>query len=189
MNRVQRVHCERLGRSNTDVNNTVWARYTTRCEGESGTVRVSPQMQCERGSRYSWCEGQSTSKQRMISLSKTTKHALYAVPPERKSLVYILVWTQSHIMFAGTTEYTYVYASHVYLENVNMHYICFYSCVSGEWTCVFIICVFREWMCVFISCVSEYTLESTIENIRDLYENKAPRYMGKTANVGGGYPL
>ena len=44
-------------------------------------------------------------------------------------------------------------------------------------------------MCVFISCVSEYTLESTTENIRDVYENRAPGYMGKTPNVGGGYPL
>ena len=44
-------------------------------------------------------------------------------------------------------------------------------------------------MCVFISCVCEYTLESTTENIRDVYENRAPGYMGKTPNVGGGYPL
>jgi len=44
-------------------------------------------------------------------------------------------------------------------------------------------------MCVFISCVSEYTLESTTENIRDVYENRALGYMGKTPNVGGGYPL
>jgi len=44
-------------------------------------------------------------------------------------------------------------------------------------------------MCVFISCVSEYTLESTIENIRDVYENMAPGYMGKTPNVWVGYPL
>jgi len=44
-------------------------------------------------------------------------------------------------------------------------------------------------MCVFISCVSEYTLEFTAENIRDVYENRAPGYMGKTPDVGGGYPL
>ena len=37
-------------------------------------------------------------------------------------------------------------------------------------------------MCVFISCVSEYTLESTTENIKDVYENRAPGYMGKTLN-------
>ena len=44
-------------------------------------------------------------------------------------------------------------------------------------------------MCVFISCVSEYTLESTTKNIRDVYENMAPGYMGETPNVAGGYPL
>ena len=43
-------------------------------------------------------------------------------------------------------------------------------------------------MCEFISCVSEFTLESTTEKIRDVYENRAPGYMGKTPNVGGGYP-
>jgi len=52
INRVERVHCasERLGRSNTDFNNTVRARYTTRCKGESGTVRVRRQTECERRS-------------------------------------------------------------------------------------------------------------------------------------------
>ena len=46
-------------------------------------------------------------------------------------------------------------------------------------------------MCVFISRVSEYTLESTTDNTRDVYENRAPGpgYMGKNPNVGGGYPL
>jgi len=50
MNRLQRVHyvSEKSGRSNTDDNNTVQARYTTRCEGESGTVRVWHQTQCEK---------------------------------------------------------------------------------------------------------------------------------------------
>jgi len=50
MNRVERLHCvsERPGRSNTDDNDTVQARCTTRCEGESGTVRVRRQTQCER---------------------------------------------------------------------------------------------------------------------------------------------
>jgi len=43
-------------------------------------------------------------------------------------------------------------------------------------------------MCV-ISCVSEYTLEFTTENIRDVHENRAPGYMGKTPHVGDGYPL
>jgi len=44
-------------------------------------------------------------------------------------------------------------------------------------------------MCVFISCVFEKTLESTTENIKDVYENRAQGYMRKTPNVGGGYPL
>ena len=44
-------------------------------------------------------------------------------------------------------------------------------------------------MCVFISCVTEFTLESTTEKIRDVYENRALGYMGKNPNVGGGYPL
>ena len=50
MNRVERLHCvsEKSGRSNTDDNNTVQARYTTRCEGESGTLRVRHQTQCEK---------------------------------------------------------------------------------------------------------------------------------------------
>jgi len=30
---------------------------------------------------------------------------------------------------------------------------------------------------------------STTENIKDVYENRAPGYMVKTPNVGGGYPL
>jgi len=37
--------------------------------------------------------------------------------------------------------------------------------------------------------VSEYTLESTTENIRDVYENRVPGYMGKTPKVGDGYPV
>jgi len=98
---------------------------TTRCErGTQHGARekvVQCETQCELGSRYSWCEGQSTSKRRMMSLSKPTKHTVYGVPPERKPLAYILVRTQSHILFAGSTEYTYAYASHVYLENVNIH--------------------------------------------------------------------
>ena len=59
MNRLERVYyaSERPGRSNTDVNNTVRARYTERCEGENDTVRVRRQTQCEQGLRYSWCEG------------------------------------------------------------------------------------------------------------------------------------
>jgi len=44
-------------------------------------------------------------------------------------------------------------------------------------------------MCVFILCVSEYTLESTTENIRDVYENRALGYISKTSHVGVGYPL
>jgi len=79
MNRVERVHCasERLGRSNTDVNNTVCAMYTTQCEGKSATVRVRRHTQCEQGSRYLWCEGQSTSKRRMMSLLKPPKHTVW----------------------------------------------------------------------------------------------------------------
>ena len=50
MYRVERLQCvsERASRSNTDDNNTVQARCTTQCEGESGTVRVKRQTQCER---------------------------------------------------------------------------------------------------------------------------------------------
>jgi len=44
-------------------------------------------------------------------------------------------------------------------------------------------------MCVFISCVSEYTLEATTENIKDVYEIRVSGYMIKTPNAGGGYPL
>ena len=50
MNRVERLQCvsERPGRSNTDDNNTVQARCTTQCEGESCAVRVRRQTQREK---------------------------------------------------------------------------------------------------------------------------------------------
>jgi len=44
-------------------------------------------------------------------------------------------------------------------------------------------------MCVFISCVCEYKLESTTENITDVYENRALGYMGKSPNLVCLYPL
>ena len=49
MNRVERLHfvSERPDWSNTEDNDTVQARYTTRFEGESGTVRVRRQTQKE----------------------------------------------------------------------------------------------------------------------------------------------
>jgi len=95
MNRVERVHCasKRPGRSNLDVNNSE-VHDTVR--GRKSTVQVRRQTQCEQGSRYSWCEGQSTSARPMLSLTKPTKHTVYGVPPQRNSLVYILVWTQSY---------------------------------------------------------------------------------------------
>ena len=109
-NRVERVHCasERLGRSNTDFNNTVWARYTTWCEVESGTVQVSRQTQCER---------RSILVVRRTEYFKATHDGFVEVHQThcvcgttwRNPLVYILVWTQSRILFAGNTEYTYVY--------------------------------------------------------------------------------
>jgi len=110
----KRVHCasERLGRSNIDFNNTVWARYTSLCEGESGTVRVRRQTQWEQRSmlvvrRTEYLEATHDG---FVEAHQT--HCVWGTT-WRKPLVYILVWTQSRILFAGSTEYTYVYASHV----------------------------------------------------------------------------
>ena len=118
MNRVERLHCvsERPGKSNTDDNNTVRARCTTRYEGESGTVRVRCQTQCERIKIFVVWRTEYFDATH-IELVEVTKHNVNGVPPERNSLVYRLVCTQSYCL----------------LRRKHWVYICIcISCVSRE---------------------------------------------------------
>jgi len=119
MNWVERLHCvsERPGRIDTYDNNTVRARYTTRCEGESGTVWVRRQTQCERIKILVVWRTDTSTRRRHVELVEVTKRTVNGVPPERKPLLYRLMCTQS---------YSPVRRNH-------WVYICIYiSCVSRE---------------------------------------------------------
>jgi len=97
MNTVESLHCvsERPGSSNIDDNKTMQARYTTRCDEESGTVRVRRQTQCER-IKIHVVRRTEYLHATHVDLVEVTKHTVNGVPPERKPLVYRLVWTQNY---------------------------------------------------------------------------------------------
>ena len=189
MNGVERLHfvSERPGRSNTDDNNTVQARsrYTTRCEGESGTVRVRRQTPCERIMiLVVWMTVYRDLDAKHVELVEVTKHTVNGVPPasERKPVVYRLVWTQSyspvrrkHWVYiciciscvSRECEYPlYLSLFHVHLENVNIHLSLFH--VHPENERVYSLRVSLENDCVY-SYTYAYASHVYLENVNIHY--------------------